>query len=346
MTIYHRNSLIPHVSLRRRNAQSISIPLEPGEGDAIYTASLRIGTNPNPFRIIADTGSTDFWVYSSTCPTRVRGDKNSVNILPGPGSDTASLRYENRVTLTAGIIREFVNFGGQFVDMQFACATEVSANIDPQEGVMGFALASASSTGLPPVVDLLAESGLIPKRVTGWKLSRGIDGINDGELVLGGVNPTKFVAQSKVTVNNLDTFHWRAPVDAAIIGNARVIDSPRVAILDTGALYISMSSQDAAALHAFIPNAILTSTGHYVIPCNSQAVLSLSIGGTLWPIDPRDLVHVPLPREARLPGYCISSIQSARERQPGEWLVGTAFLKNVYMILDSKANTIGLARLR
>ncbi|KAA1473193.1 acid protease [Dentipellis sp. KUC8613] len=342
----HPVNKVMTISFGFSTPQPIFIPLDPGKGDALYFASLTIGTNPNPFRIIADTGSTDFWVYSSTCPTR--GNKNSVNASPAPGTRTASFGYENGVTLKAGTIREVVNFGGQFLEMPFAAATEVSASIAnrPEEGVMGFARASGSRMDLPPVVDLLALSGLIPEHVTGWKLSRGIDGKNDGELVLGGVNPTKFVAQSTVTVKNLHAIDWQAPVEAASIGNVRVINDPRVAILDTGALYISTSFPDAEALHAFIPGAIVTPAGHYILPCDNQAVLSLSIGGVFWPVDPRDLVDEPVPSGAGLPGYCYSSIQPDHARQPREWLVGSAFLKNVYMILDSTENTIRIAPLR
>ncbi|TFY65531.1 hypothetical protein EVG20_g5558 [Dentipellis fragilis] len=332
--------------VQRRNAQPISIPLVPGEGDALYFAALRIGSNPNPFRIIADTGSTDFWVYSSTCPTR--GNKNSVNAPVLPGTATANFGYENGVTLKAGVVRDTVNFGGHFLGMPFAAATEVSESIAnrPEEGVMGFALASGSRVGLPPVLDLLALSGVIPERVTGWKLSRSSDGKNDGELVLGGVNTAKFIPESMVAVKNLDAIHWRAQVDAAAVGNIRVINSPRVAIFDTGALHITTSFSDAAMLHAAIPFAIVTITGQYFLPCNNQAVLSLSIGGVFWTVDPRDLVNAPAPPQAGLHGYCFSSIQPTPARQPGEWLVGSMFLKNVYMKLDSTANTIGFAHLR
>ncbi|TFY55880.1 hypothetical protein EVG20_g9156 [Dentipellis fragilis] len=354
------------------NAQPISIPLVPGEGDALYFAALRIGSNLNPFRIIVDTGSTDFWVYSLTCPTQVRicvlayfryllrmcmliimlfdpkGNKNSVNAPILPGAATANFGYENGVTLKAGVVRDTVNFGGHFLGMPFAAATEVSESIAnrPEEGVMGFALASRSRVGLPPVLDLLTLSGAILERVTGWKLSHSSDGKNDGELVLGGVNTAKFIPESMVTVKNLDAIHWQAQVDAAAVGNIHVINSPRVAIFDTGALHITTSFSDAAMLHAAIPFAIVTITGQYFLPCNNQAVLSLSIGGVFWTVNPRDLVNAPAPPQAGLHGYCFSSIQPTPARQPGKWLVGSMFLKNVYMKLDSTANTIGFAHLR
>ncbi|KAA1473180.1 acid protease [Dentipellis sp. KUC8613] len=250
--------------------------------------------------------------------------------------------------MTAGIVRDVVHFGGQFLDLPFAAATQVSESIAnrPEEGVMGFGLASGARMGLPPIVDLLALSGLIPERVTGWKLSRGEDGKNDGELVLGGVNTAKFVPGSMITVKNLDAFHWRVQVDAASVNNVRVMDSPRTAILDTGALHILTTFQDAAMLHTFIPGTVVTITGQYLLPCNNQAVLSLSIGKVFWRIDARDLVNAPVPPEARLRNYCFSSIQPHPARQSGEWLVGSTFLKNVYMKLDSGANTIGIAALR
>ncbi|KAA1473220.1 acid protease [Dentipellis sp. KUC8613] len=339
------NELLGSSSLRRRDAQVVFVPLDIGEGGAPYFASLRIGTNPNPFRVTADTGSTDFWVYSSTCPTR--GNKNSVNASPIPGTSTESFKYENGGELDVRTVRELVDFG-KLIDMPFSAATKVSASIAsrPEEGIMGFAPAGGAQTRVRPVVDLLAESGLIPERVTGWKLSRGIDGKNDGEVVLGGVNPTKFVALSMVTVKNIGTTRWQASLEAASIGNTRVINGPRVVTLDTGTLYISTSFADAQALHAFIPGAVATRVGHYLLPCNNRAVLSLSIGGTSWPVDPRDLVNGPAPPEARLPGYCFSSIQPLRVKESGEWTVGSAFLKNVYVMLNSEANTIGIAPLR
>ncbi|KAA1473182.1 acid protease [Dentipellis sp. KUC8613] len=322
------------------------MPLVSDENDALQFIPVRIGSNPNPFRIVADTGSSDFWVYSSTCPTR--GNKNSVNTPILPGSKASFIAYENGVAVTTEITRDVVDFGGRALNMPFAAATEASALIadKPEEGVMGFALASGARMGLPPVLDTLFLSGLIQEPVTGWKIARHKDGKNDGEVVLGGVNPTKFVAQSLVTVKNLDAVSWKAKVDGASIGNIRVMTSPRTAILDTGALHITTSFQDAALLHAYIFGTIVTPAHQYLLPCNNQVVLSLSIGGVFWTIDPRDLVNAPLPPEAGMPGYCFSSIQPTAARQPGEWLVGTTFLKNVYTVLDSKANTIGIAALR
>ncbi|KAA1473188.1 hypothetical protein DENSPDRAFT_263001 [Dentipellis sp. KUC8613] len=105
---------------------------------------------------------------------------------------------------------------------------------------------------------------------------------------------------------------------------------------------------DAAALHRFIPGTIVASTGHHLIPCDNTVVLSLTIGGVSWPIDPRDLVNAPVPAPPQfgLQRHCFSSVQASPSRQPGEWLVGSTFLKNVYMKLDATENTIGFARLR
>ncbi|KAA1473191.1 hypothetical protein DENSPDRAFT_263057 [Dentipellis sp. KUC8613] len=149
-----------------RAVRAISVPLVPGQHDIHHFASLFIGSNPQLFHVIADAASSDFWVYPSTSPTR--GTKNNVTAPAVRGTRPAGFGYEGGVTLKAGVVRDVVDFGpGGAFNIPFAAATEVSAIFAgrPEKGVMGFGLVRSnqggSGMGMPPIVNLLASSGLI-----------------------------------------------------------------------------------------------------------------------------------------------------------------------------------------
>ncbi|KAA1473169.1 hypothetical protein DENSPDRAFT_901951 [Dentipellis sp. KUC8613] len=184
-----------------------------------------------------------------------KGRKNGVTAPAVRGTRPAGFGYEGSVTLKAVIVRDVVDFGGGGAsNIPFAAATEVSAILAgrPEEGAMGFGLAGGSGMGMPPIVDLLASSGLIPSQPTSRKLARGSDGRNDGEVVMGGVNPAEFIPQSMVTVRNLDPIHWQVKVAVASIGNVHVINTSRLGYIDTGASYFLMSFADVLCYtHSF-----------------------------------------------------------------------------------------------
>lgn len=60
----------------------------------------------------------------------------------------------------------------------------------------------------------------------------------------------------------------------------------------------------------------------------------------MWPIDPRDLTYLPV--SSNLTGACVSAISAGTIGGSGEWLVGAAFLKNVYFATNAKSNTMAL----
>ncbi|KAA1472184.1 acid protease [Dentipellis sp. KUC8613] len=112
-------------------------------------------------------------------------------------------------------------------------------------------------------------------------------------------------------------------------------------IIDTGTSALYMHPLDALAIHSAISGVVELTDDSYAIPCVTQSKLSITINGFPFDVDPRDIVANPIGS-----GICYSSIVSDPERRPGEMVIGTAFLKNVYFTLDVTRDRIGFAKLR
>lgn len=90
----------------------------------------------------------------------------------------------------------------------------------------------------------------------------------------------------------------------------------RTAILDTGTTVVVAPPEDAAAVHQLIEGAESDGQGGFTVPCNTNASVALSFGGTQFTIDSRDLAFASVGK-----GNCLSGISSGNFGNATEWLV-------------------------
>ncbi|KAG8505705.1 Pepsin A [Galemys pyrenaicus] len=136
--------------------------------DSEYFGTIGIGTPPQEFTVIFDTGSSNLWVPSVYCSSPACTNHNrfnpkksstykptrqSVSIAYGTGSMTGVLGYDT----VAGIADTNQIFGlsqtepGSFL---YYC---------PFDGILGLAFPSISSSGATPVFDNMWNQGLVPQ---------------------------------------------------------------------------------------------------------------------------------------------------------------------------------------
>jgi hypothetical protein len=170
-------------------------------------------------------------------------------------------------------------------------------------------------------VESLAQQKLITDAITSYKISCLQDEKNDGEITFGGLDATKFDAQTLVTFNNVnqDGF-WEGNMDAVTVDGQDTGLTGRTAILDTGTTLIIAPPSDAAAVHSLIAGAQSDGNGGFTIPCTTNASVALSFGGQSFAIDTRDLLFAPVdPND--LTGDCVSGISTGQIGGDTEWLV-------------------------
>ncbi len=172
-------------------------------------------------------------------------------------------------------------------------------------------------------VESLAQAGLINEAITSFKISRLADEKNDGEITFGGLDPTKFSANTLVTFANVNTQgFWEGAMTAVTVNGQDLGLQGRTAILDTGTTLVIAPPADAAAVHEAIPGAASDGQGGFTIPCTSTASVALTFGGQAFAIDPRDLLFAPVD-PTDLTGDCVSGISSGQIGGADEWLVSS-----------------------
>ncbi|KAK0450069.1 acid protease [Armillaria borealis] len=301
-----------------------SLGLDILANDVGYTSVIEIGTPPRQFRVLMDSGSADFWVGSDNCQAEGGGDCGNHTFLGEQRSSSFNtfneqwnITYGTDDVTIAGLLLQGHNFGIAEVE-----SVDFASDSTEFDGLIGL----AQSTLMV----------LIGEAITSYKISRLADDKNDGEITFGGLDDTKFQANTLVTVDNLSKQgFWVAALGWCIEGQA--------AILDTGTTLLIAPAADAETIHNNIDGATSDGQGGFLVPCTTNASVALTFGGTAFAIDPRDLAFAPLDINDPT-GMCVSGISSGNVGQ-GEWLVGDTFLKSAYFSTNVDKNQLSLAKL-
>ena len=169
-------------------------------------------------------------------------------------------------------------------------------------------------------VESLASNSLIPAAITSFKISRLADQLNDGEVTFGGLDPSKFVADSLITIPNVNQQgFWEGSIDAITINGAGCGITGRTAVLDTGTTLMLIPPSDAQALMQSLGGTC--DSQQCTIPCTTNASLALAFGGSSFSIDPRDIAMLPV--DVNDPtGDCVAGVQPGQFGTATQWLVG------------------------
>ncbi|KAI9283294.1 aspartic peptidase domain-containing protein [Sporodiniella umbellata] len=202
-----------------------------------YYAEVQIGSPPQKFDLILDTGSSDLFVSSKGCSKTVcqyrMYDESASTSYVAISNDTFSNKYgvdPQLVYINGSFGYETVTIGGITVKNQkFARAyNQTSASLigsDPQfaqpEGIVGLGFPSLTGSKQGPYNPLLFnmyQQGSIPRPVFSWYYALGL-GLSrlEGELTLGGVDPTKYTGEivyTPVLGINGSQYYWQSYIQA------------------------------------------------------------------------------------------------------------------------------------
>jgi len=207
--------------------------------DAQYFIDIELGTPPQPFKVVPDTGSSNLWIPSSKCHFQIpcylhhkytASDSKTYK----PNGTEFDIQYGSGAC--SGFLSEDVlTLGGVTIKGQtFAEVTKepgvafIAAKFD---GIMGLAFPSiAVDHVVPPFYNMVAQ-GLVDEPVFAFYLNRHGE---DGELTVGGTDPAHYTgAISYVPLTN-ETYWMFAMDDLSVLGTSYCADQPCHAIADSG----------------------------------------------------------------------------------------------------------------
>ncbi|KXN90874.1 Cathepsin D [Leucoagaricus sp. SymC.cos] len=358
-----------HGVLKRQGSAGISIINQ--NQDSSYLGQVSIGTPPQNFNVVLDTGSSDLWVADASC----QGCGSGVHLYSASqsssnqagGTSTAgqtTIRYgSGQVAGTIG--RETVSMGGFTVQNQvFLQVDQVTDNLvdETLSGIMGLAFDTIASTQATPFWQALSDgSQLQAKEMSFWlNRLRGVASASGAEFggvfTLGGTNSSLFSGDIDfVNMPGTQRTFWLLSLTSVNVqGKSASIStgSSSLSAIDTGTTLIGGPTADVSNIWSAVDGAQEIGQqmpGFWAFPCNTDVKISMAFGGKSWPIDPQDMNLGPVDRQGRfcLGGIFDLSLGSNIESGPGNpaWVVGDVFLKNVYSVFRADPPSVGFAQL-
>jgi len=336
-------------------AGSISVPITDYE-DAQYYGEVGIGTPPQVFAVVFDTGSSNLWVPSSQCSifdiacdlhNKYYETKSSTyvangtvfNITYGSGSLSGFLSTDD-VTLGALLIKS----------QTFAEATVLeglSWIVAQFDGILGLGFASISVDQVAPVWYNIMKQNLVPENIFGVFLSKNPNTGPGGELLLGGTNPKYYSGQFTYVPLTAETY-WQFDLDNLVVQGSTLsyctASSPCKAICDTGTSLIAGPVAEINAINTKL--GALPINGEGVFPsCDVISTLpniTITLNGVKFNLTPTDYV---LQITALGETECISGFLGIDIPPPTGplWILGDVFISTFYTVFDFDNERVGFA---
>ncbi|KAI2635684.1 Asp-domain-containing protein [Hypomontagnella submonticulosa] len=314
--------------------------------NAQYFSDISIGTPPQDFKVILDTGSSNLWVPSSSCGSiacylHSKYDSSASSTYKQNGTEF-EIRYGSG-SLSGFVSQDVLTIGDMTVKNQdFAEATSepgLAFAFGRFDGILGLGFDRLSVNGIVPPFYQMVNQKLLDDAVFAFYLS-GENGDDSSEVVFGGVDKDHYTG--KITEIPLRRkAYWEVDFDSISFGDETAELENTGVILDTGTSLIALPSDLAELLNKEI-GAKKSFNGQYTVDCSvrdSLPDISFKLSGYDFAIGPYDYI-------LEVQGSCISTFMGMDFPAPVGPLaiLGDAFLRRWYSIYDLGKGTVGLAK--
>jgi cathepsin D len=271
--------------------------------NAQYFGTLAIGSPPQEFQVVFDTGSSDMWVPSNNCPTAStncvnkksfdsskstsyaeveQGAKSEFQIVYGSGAVQGKYGTD-KVTLAEDYTSEAQTFA-QVDSTDGLGAVYLNAKFD---GILGLAFPLISrDPGVNTLIPALKEKGVLDKAMFAFYLGDNAD----GELAIGGYDETKM--EGEITwVDLLKPAYWLVGMDQVKF-DGKVISDKTAGIMDTGTSLIYGPQMQVMSMAKSMGAQFVPQIGLFMLPScqTTPSDLEFTVGGKVVTIPGQALV--------------------------------------------------------
>jgi len=344
-----------HSQLQAETGSTTTVDLTDYE-DAQYFGPISIGTPPQHFTVVYDTGSSNLWVPSTTCPKT-----NIACQTHNEYNHTASSTYVPNgepfsIVYGSGSLKGFLSQDTVYVgDFVVTNQTFAEATIEPGitfvvakfDGIMGLAFQTISVDKVVPVWYNMMTQGLVASNVFTFWLSQRASATTGGEITFGGINSARYTGEITYVPLTSDTY-WEFHMENFLSNGTSTgwcnSTSPCKAIADSGTSIITGPSDVinqfnrnlGAVVHhgeGIFPNCDILLTGPDV-----QIVLN----GRSFNLTPRDYV-LKICQDGSC--TCISGFMGLDVPRPMGplYILGDVFISKYMAVFDFGNKQVGFA---
>jgi saccharopepsin len=315
--------------------------------NAQYFSEIQIGTPPQTFKVVLDTGSSNLWVPSQQCSSiacflHSKYDSSSSSTYEKNGTEF-EIRYGSG-SLSGFVSRDTLQIGDLEVKGQdFAEATNepgLAFAFGRFDGILGLGYDTISVNKMvPPFYNMINQKS-VDEPVFAFYLGDANKEGDDSEATFGGIDKSHYTGEL-IKIPLRRKAYWEVDLDSIALGdNVAELENTGV-ILDTGTSLIALPSTMAELLNKEI-GATKSWNGQYTVDCatrDSLPDLTFTLAGHPFKIGPYDYV-------LEVQGSCISSFMGMDFPEPVGPLaiLGDSFLRRWYSVYDVGNNAVGLAK--
>ncbi|XP_072744042.1 lysosomal aspartic protease-like [Anoplolepis gracilipes] len=326
------------IDLQQVLATNASEPLK-NYLDLQYFGEISIGTPPQNFTVLFDTGSANLWVPSAQCNSDNQACLSHKKYDSSKSSTYSSngeqFSINSRIgSLTGFLSSDVVNVAGiQVKGQTFGEAiseqslTFLYAQFD---GILGLGYPSISEDGVTPVFNNMLQQGLVSQSIFSFYLNPDPSG--SGELMLGGSNPNHY--HGDLTFAGLSNAgYWQFPMNSVQVGLYWTLcEGGCQAIADTGTALIFGPVKDINFI-----NSHLGTDYNGNVNCNSLSqfpIIGFVVNGKTLNLTPKNYIIQQINKNGDV--TCSTGFQTNANSQL--WILGNIFMSTYYTVFDMGNN--------
>ncbi|XP_062282625.1 pepsin A-like [Scomber scombrus] len=311
------------------------------DADMAYYGVISIGTPPQSFMVVFDTGSSNLWVPSVSCNSQACQNHHKFN--PQQSSSFVSNGealsiYYGTGSMTGILGSDTVEVGGISVANQVFGLSRTEAQFMAYmkaDGILGLAFQSLASDNVVPVFDNMVSQGLLSQPMFSVHLSGNSE--QGSEVVFGGIDPSHFTGQI-TWIPLTSATYWQIKMDSVTINGQTVACSGGCqAIIDTGTSLIVGPTSDISNMNSWV-GASTNQYGEATVNCqNIQTMpeVTFTLNGHAF--------TVPASAYVSQSSYgCRTGFGQGGSQQL--WILGDVFIREYYAVFDTQNQMVGLAQ--
>ncbi|ETI20900.1 hypothetical protein G647_07243 [Cladophialophora carrionii CBS 160.54] len=359
-----------HKSTLPRRSDHFTSPVTGDDYQDLYFIDVNIGTPPQPFSLLLDTGSSDTWVPSTDASICVYGRcehgayvKNMSSTYSLVEEGTFFLQYADLTYAKGDYFTDVLSFSEA---VSITNTTMTNANdTDNTQGVMGLgfrknlaSLRNGEILDFRTVPEQLKAQGHIDRVAYSLYLDSSDD--NRGSILFGGIDPTRYtgelVALPLSTDQDGEYSEFRVALTQMSIhdGNStRALTQPsfsKPALLDSGTTLSNLPQDVINVITEGLGATLDEDTATRYVPCSyrqSNASLVYTFGGldgVNVSVSLSELISEQLGDESMYSDgtpACALRIALAGD---GDVILGDSFLRSAYVVYDLENFVVALAQ--